>query len=154
MGEKLSTAYNELAKKYGLPSYRELDREFCLHDEEKNHYVLRQVLQKIFEKYDFFTKLLDETLHPDSNLSGLVESKSFTEEQKDRFFETYKKLMRVNRHSIRAYALSTEEAEAESIRVAWEAWISIKNDLQQIAKLLSEAWQKDESDKDRLTYMG
>jgi hypothetical protein len=152
--KNLETAYTPLAKKYGLPGFAELDREFDLHDEGANTYILRQVLHKIFDKIEFFTKMLEDILHPETTLSGLYESKFFDENKKGEFFQTYKRLMAVNRQSITAYAQSTEESEAESIKKAWKEWTGSKEELSKIAQALSKGWEEETDTIEQLNYMG
>src|SRR3989338_11470229 len=116
MPNDIEKQYNELRKKYKLPEFKELDFELEMQDMEKTAYLLREIIRKIGEKLDFYSRVIEEILQPDtSNIYALHESRFFDEKEKKKMYDTYVKLMNLSRTLLEISLDQSEKSEAEFI---------------------------------------
>ena len=109
MTSEIEQEYNNLSKKYSLPAFKEIDKEFEISSLEDTSFLLRNTLRKISEKLEFYTNMLNDLLQPDtSSLSSMHEISFFTEEEKNDIYQIFKQLMRLNRNITGFQALATK----------------------------------------------
>jgi hypothetical protein len=146
--------YEEYKEKFDLPSFDSLDHDFEVSSMDTEDFILREIRRKITEKADFFSKVLDGVLQPESIISNMQECHIFSEEEKKSIFENYKKLMFINRHSIQTAVCETEEKSADFIISSCKEWSEIKKDLLTITSKLKESWKKKTDMQEVFSYMG
>jgi len=145
--------YETLAKKHGLPSFEEIDREFDMTEMPQAQLVLRNVRKKIIEKINFLKEFMEDILQPEANLPSLIECKSFTDKQKDDMYNTYKKVMQLMRKGVAAVALETDAKDAEFIKYAYKEWQPLKKEIAGYAEVAQECWHKEEKEE-KESYLG
>lgn len=152
---EIEKQYNELRKKHRLPDFRELDFELELQDIESTAYLLKQILRKIGEKLEFYSRVIEETLQPDaSNIYALHESRFFDEKEKKEMYDVYVKLMNLSRHSLEISLSNDEKSEAEVITRFFGEWKDLKEELIKYARKMKESWKPWADIKEDLGYMG
>jgi len=152
---EIEKQYNELRKKHRLPDFREIDFELELQDIESTAYLLKQILRKIGEKLEFYSRVIEETLQPDaSNIYALHESRFFDEKEKKEMYDVYVKLMNLSRHSLEISLSNDEKSEAEVITRFFGEWKDLKEELIKYARKMKESWKPWADIKEDLGYMG
>ena len=155
MPNDIEKQYNELRKKYKLPEFKELDFELEMQDMEKTAYLLREIIRKIGEKLDFYSRVIEEILQPDtSNIYALHESRFFDEKEKKKMYDTYVKLMNLSRTLLEISLDQSEKSEAEFISRFLAEWKDLKAELLQYAKKAKDSWKPWADIKEDLGYMG
>ncbi|MBW2995729.1 hypothetical protein KY332_00345 [Candidatus Woesearchaeota archaeon] len=146
--------YKELSKKYKLPSFNEINNEFEVSGIEKEDFLLREVRRKIVEKIEIYSDLLHIFLHPEASLCEMFECRAFTDEEKDKIFNVYKKLMFFNRYSIEVSIDEDNEKTAKFIKDVWKDWKDIKENILPTVKKVKGSWLKEIDIKEELRYLG
>ena len=135
MTNNMEQKYNELSKKRKLPEFKELDHEFEISDLEETNFLIRSIIRRIAEKLDFYTTMLEEVLQPDtSNLYAMHEIRLLEEHEKSSMYDSYKKLMHLNRKSIEVSLELEEKSQLEFIIEAFTEWKIIKIELLEYVK--------------------
>jgi hypothetical protein len=145
--------YELLRKKYKLPAYPELQKEFEV-GELEGDFTLRYIRKDIFDFLDVYVGTIEETIHPDSSLSSLYEYKMFNDEQKERLFGVYRKLMKLLRQALATSLVNSEAEDARFIRASLAQWRDIRKALLPLAEQLRDSWEKDTSPHEDLGYLG
>ena len=146
--------YEELEKKYKLPSYKTVDADFEISTIECDDFLLREVRRKIVIKLDAYNKVLESILMPESNLSSLYEYQIFTDDQKKKLYLLFKKLMYFDRLSIETSVDENDKKTSSFINEFWKEWPSMKKKIHDTVKSLREGWTKDFKLKEEKTYLG
>lgn len=146
--------YEALKKKYGLPKFDELDSEFEISTLEHEDFLLSAVRKKIMEKVGDASCLLEEVLHPDTNLADLYESRVFDEDEKKGLFEIYKRLMFADRYATELSISNDEKLDADFVKSFTAEWRKLKPDLVKFIRKLKESWEKETEEGEVAGYMG
>ena len=154
MEKSFRERYEQQAKKFKLPSFDDLEKEFNISEIENPKNMIRDIREKIGEKIHNCCELLDQMLQPDTNLSSLYESRVFSEEHKIEIFEMYKKLMRLKRKANFLYVQNDEKADAEFISDCLNEWVQVKPGLSGILKKMEESWKINIESAEKLGYLG
>ena len=154
MSKETEKQYSVLKKKYKLPDFKEMEAELQLSDSEETNFLLKLIVRRIAEKLDFFAKMIEEILQPDSSLYAMHEIRHFDENEKHRLYKLYKELMELSRNSIEVSLLNKEAAEVEFVLKFFIEWKNLKIELLAYAKKLKEAWQNELDIKDDVGYLG
>jgi len=149
---KLSQEYLKLQKKYKLPDFLILDKEFEFCEDEIK-YPLKQVRKRMSEVVEGYGKIVEEVMHPESSIAGLYESKALDEVSKNSLFTCYKELMKLLRFALEVSLLNTEQDDADFINKSFSGWMKIKKDLLPIVRLLKTSWDKSYTEEQQ-GYMG
>ena len=150
----LKKRYELLRKKHKLPTFDELDLEFRISQIEGDSFLLESIREKMAERASHVRGVVEEALQPDTNLAGLYESRVFSEEEKKRLFELYKKLMVADRRALELFILSDEQQDASFIKSFYEEWKGLKPQLAKFIRQLRESWEKDTEEREAVGYMG
>ena len=97
---EIKKKYQGSAKKYKLPSFDSINNEFEISTIDEEGFILREIRRKINEKIEVYTKVLNGLLQPETSLSDMYEYNVFNEEERDKMFKLFKRLMFFNRMSI------------------------------------------------------
>ncbi len=153
--EEITIEYTKLQKRYNLPDFSVLDKEFDISSIEKDNFLLRNIIDKIIDKLTDFSCVLESLLQPDSSsLRSLIETAFFDENEKKEQYALYKKIMMISRKRLELSLEPDEKKEAEFIIRTIEEWKNIKKIIQPHIKKLSDSWNKEVQNKEVLGYLG
>jgi hypothetical protein len=150
----LKAKYEPLQKKYGLPSFEQLDREFEIGGIEAEDSPLREIRKKIDDKLKAMRSLLEEVLQPEANLAGIYESRAFSESEKKELFELYRKIMSKERQCMQLLIKNDEQADAAFIKSFSAEWETLKKELAGAADKLRDYWENEKEEHEKLGYFG
>jgi len=151
----IQTKYNNLKTKYELPEYNLLNINFMIEDiDAESTLVLAKIRIKIHEKIEYYTKMIESILQPDSNLSSMYEINHVNDQQKKQAYILFKKLMLIIRMSNLASINNTDETNAEFIKSSYETWSSLKQSVEKHFIKLAETWKKETDIKGNYSYFG
>ena len=151
----IENQYNELRKKYALPEFKDINDEFEISDLEETTFLLRAIIRRIAERFDFYTTMLEEVLQPDtSNLYAMHETRFFDENEKKRMYDLYSRLMNFNRQSIEVTLEHKEKNEVGFINNVFNEWDELKQELLGFINKMKSSWKIEADIKEDLGYMG
>jgi hypothetical protein len=147
--------YDKLRKKYTLPEFDKLDKEFEISTMEEEGFILANIRRKMTDKIEQFAKVLEGLLHPEADLAGLNECRVFHDQaQMEELFDLYKKLMISHRESLIVGIKGDEKETAAYITSTFSDWEKVKESMIKILKKMKSAWKEDISPKEILDYLG
>ena len=147
--------YDDLKKKFDLPEYDELNSEFDIEDISKeSKLVLHKIRDKMHEKMDYYSAILESIVNPDQVLKDIYESKNTTDMTRENAYVIYKRLMVIIRHADLARLDASVDSQAAFIKESNSEWKSLKPDLTKHVQKLSNVWKKDTDIKEDLSYFG
>lgn len=146
--------YLQLKKKYNLPTWNSLDGEFELHTLEGEHQLLRNVCKKIVEKLEFYGKLFEDLIQPESNLAALHEASMFTDTEKSEVFEIYRRLLFLHRSYVLAELTISDADYARFVKLIDKEWPPLKKRMMGILKRQVALWESAQTRKNHLSYFG
>jgi hypothetical protein len=153
--ENIEEQYNKLKSKYKLPKFEDLDKEFEISVIENEKFLIREIINKIIERIDFFSKILEELLQPDTSLlSSMHETRFFDEKDKENIYGLYKKLMIISRESFEVSLKRDEREEAVFVNKVFDEWKELKKDLLKFVDKMKDSWKKETDIKEELGYLG
>ena len=153
--KNMEEQYSKLKNKYNLPNFQDLDKEFGISSIENDKFLLRETINKIMERVDFFSELLECSLQPDtSSLRSMNESKFFEDKERRIFYILYKKLMVISRESTEVSLKRYEKEEANFINKTFNEWKELKTDLLKFVEKVKDSWKKETNIKEDLGYLG
>src|SRR3989344_1228252 len=119
--------------KYNLPDFKKLDEEFevsNIQGLEDKKFLLRFIRRKVNEKIIFFCRIIESIIYPQSpNYISMVESRVFSEEEKQNMAELYKKLMYYEKESLILDVESDDKQSTKYINEVLNDWTEIKKKL-------------------------
>lgn len=134
--------------KCSLPDFKKLDEEFeisNLQGLEDKKFLLRFIRRKVNEKIIFFCRIIESLLYPQSpNYISMVESRIFSEEEKQEMAELYKKLMYYEKESLILDVESDDKQSAKYVNDVFTNWTEIKKHLITITKKMQKSWNEQE----------
>ncbi|MBU1129520.1 MAG: hypothetical protein KJ949_02735 [Nanoarchaeota archaeon] len=141
--EKLKEKYLEIQKRFGLPDFDELNREFQIEkiDSDETDYLIREIRKFFAEKFSNYMRFVEALLNP-SNSPLFVFSivKSLNSDDKTILQEVYKKLAKIEVDLIEVDLDFSEEKEAEFIKETYKVWKEIKKDLLKTIEVVKKNW--------------
>ena len=146
--------YEKLSKKYNLPAYVDINREFELDDIEE-HFVLKNCLRKGAEKLEFYMGILNDILQPDTgSLSSMHETRFFNNDERQQMFLLFKRMMKAHRSIIFTLLVNDEKGQAACLKTIFSEWIAMKKELSPIVNTMKETWDKDTTIQEEVRYFG
>lgn len=146
--------YQELAKKHKLPDYNKLNNNFEISNIEETEFLLREIIRKIAEKIESYTKVLNNLLQPEANYSDMYEASALSEKERDNAFKLLKKLMHLDRYAIEALVDNSDESMTRFIKSTFEDWPTISRDFLFIINKLKLSWLEEIKVKTDVGYLG
>lgn len=147
--------YEKYRKKYNLPSFDSLDKEFDLSSVENEKRVLREIRQAIRDRLEFGSNVLDTVCQPDTgSVTSMIECNFFTDSEKKKAFILSQKLMALWRTTTEAKLMNDEKTDVELIKTAYKEWPGIKDEILPFVKTMKERWKGKESIPQELGYFG
>jgi hypothetical protein len=153
--ENIEDQYKKLKSKYNLPKFEDLDKEFEISTIENDKFLIRGIIDKIIDRIDFFSKILEDLLQPDASLlRSMHEARFFEEQDKKDIYELYKKLMGISRESFEVSLKRDEKEEALFINKVFDEWKELKINLLRVVNKMKDSWKKETDIKEDLGYLG
>lgn len=146
--------YESLRQKHSLPPLDVMDREFEISTIEEEAFLLRAIRNRVDEKIESATKILDALLHPDAGFSAYRESSVFDDKDREGIIEIYKSLMFFKRQATLLEFDDSDEANAAFINDFMQWWSENRGILLRIIRQLRDSWKTDISRKDVVAYLG
>ncbi|KYK27344.1 hypothetical protein AYK26_03740 [Euryarchaeota archaeon SM23-78] len=150
----MTKVYEKLKKKHGLPDLNELDKEFNIGKLEETDLVLRFVVSKMSERLEQVSKILGDLIQPENNLSNMYEAEAFTDDEKKKIFELFKKLSYHHTQLVINDFEHSEDSAAELIKKTYKEWLEQKKEFLKILDKIKEAWKKETKSRLELGYFG
>ena len=150
----IKKAYETVQKKYQLPSFEDLNKNFEISDIEEETFLLREIRKKIDDKVDTARCMLEEVLQPDTTLAGIYESRAFSDDEKGELFDLYRKLMKLHRQAFELLMKNDDVLDAAFICHVAHIWEKFKKDLSDKTQKLQKSWEKDIEDNEKVGYFG
>jgi hypothetical protein len=116
--------------------------------------LLRETRRKITEKIELYIKVLDGLLNPEAGLCDMLECRVFSDEEKSKMFNLYKKLMFLDRLSVEVSIDEDDSKSSEFINEVWKQWDDVKKEFLVVVKKMKESWLKETDIKEELGYLG
>lgn len=153
--KNIEEQYGKLKKKYNLPEFEELDNEFEISSIENEKFLLREIINKIVDRTDFFSRFFEDLLQPDpSLLRSMHEANIFNDEERKVIYSLYKKLMVIIRQSVEVSLNRSEKEEANFIKKTFDGWKGLKTSISKIVDKIKNSWKKETYSKEELGYLG
>lgn len=141
--EEIKKQYEEIKKKYNLPSFDDLNKEFGIErvQEQETEYLLREIRKYVADKLQGYGRFAEGVLHP-VNGTILVFSfiKAMTSEEKEKLSNIYKKIARLEIDLLGIEADYSEEKEAQFVKEGYEIWQEIKKEFLEILEVVKSNW--------------
>lgn len=155
MANNIEKKYEELAKIYKLPKFKEVDEELEISNLESENFLLRNILKGIAEKLEFYIELIGNLVHPDgSSISSMHEIRIFTEQEKDNMYLVFKSMMKNHRHVIELILSNDAREQSKFLNEFFDEWSGIKNLLRMYIGKMKDSWEKESSIEEDLGYFG
>jgi ferric iron reductase protein FhuF len=155
--------YERIRKKYNLPEFEELDRCFDVKEHEdikdsdeisEEKKIFSLIKEKISSKIDLLTEFFSNIIYLDSESFSLYEAGNLNKEEKNKMFKIFKSLMYIKRSYFRLTIESDEEKDAEFIRMSFERYSSVKEQIIELVDKIKDSWIKDENEEKKYEYFG
>jgi len=154
MEEKIRKKYEELKKKYSLPDFEELNKEFEISIIEYEDFLLREIRKKIADKINTMCEFFEDLLSPDNTIANLYEYKAFNDAEREDVFRLYRRLKVLEKLSLELSLNHDEKKDAEFINEFFSSWESIKNKIIKIIRKMRDFWEKESTKKENEEYFG
>ncbi len=154
--ESLKKQYEKLRKKYSLPSFQELNKDFEIErlQEKETELLSREIRRAIVEKNTLYLKFVEMFMNPSqAPMFFLALVKTLDATERKLLNELY---LELGKFEIRSIALDNEydeKKDAEFIKKFCKEWQDIKRRFGKIMKAIEEAWER-KSEKGEKGYLG
>ena len=143
---KINEEYDELRKKYKLPSFDEVNYEFEIStlDVNKIPSLSRGILRAICNKMGLFLNYVEPVISPNpQGLHGYIEIQNTTNDEKKEIFEFYKDLSKKYHKAYSTELTEKEEEIIKEIKNVLKYWDSVRVRFKKISEVINKAWEKE-----------
>ena len=144
--------YDLLKKKYALPEFELVQREFDINEFETD-FVLKEIREKMKDKFDYASKIIETLFQPEGDFSSFIETKHFENDMKDEYFSTYKRLRYLVREAQLLSIKNADTLDAEYIVRSAKEWNDLKKVLIVLLEKFKSCWT-DKGTQDDVKYFG
>lgn len=150
----LEDEWTEVQKRFGLPSFADLDKEFdMLHADAE--YPLQGVRKQMQEKIEALTEILADILQPSpESLSQMHECQYVTDEDKFEVLGVYKRLNYLLRAIHESQIKHRQESTAEVVALISKDWPALRDRALPTIKKIKDSWKHDIETKQIIGYFG
>lgn len=141
--EDLKKDYAKIQKKYGLPSFEELNEDFQIEKiaESETEILIREVRKFMSEKFSNYFRFVETILHPvNSTMFVFSIVRLIGSEEKSKLTNIYKKLAEAEISLIELDTDFVEEKEADFIKKSYKMWQEIKKDILDVVDVIKKNW--------------
>ena len=153
---KINEEYDELRKKYKLPSFDEVNYEFEIStlDVNKIPSLSRGILRAICNKMGLFLNYVEPVISPNpQGLHGYIEIQNTTNDEKKEIFEFYKDLSKKYHKAYSTELTEKEEENIKEIKNVLKYWDRVRIRFKKISEVINQAWEK-ELEKEKIETIG
>lgn len=152
---KLKEKYSILEKKYSLPKFEELNREFAIEKSEKDsEFLLREIIHFIIDKFQNYIRFLENLINPtNASIFGFSIMKTIDQERKTKLSEAYKKLSEIEMKLIKLDLRPSEEKEAEFIKESFKMWKTVREEIYEVIEFVEKNWDN-KQEQNKKNYFG
>lgn len=150
----IEESYNLYKKKYELPNFEEIKKNFSIEDIEDDKGILKKIAKIMAEKFEFYGKYLDMHLNAEPTFSMMVEAKEVDDLSREKLLHVYRLILIKLREYYLLVLEENDENCAEYIKNSFNVWISIKQDLKILIHVFKKAWESESKIDERLGYLG
>ncbi len=153
--KKLKQNYSEIQKKYELPEFNDLNKEFGIEKLSKNEtdFLLRNIRKIISETMENFISFVELILNPvNAPLFLYSFIKCLSEEEKKTFQEIHSKITKFEIESMKLI-IYDEKQEAEFIKNSLELWNNIKTEFVKVVENVEKKMDI-KTEKSKRNYFG
>lgn len=154
--EEMKKDYEKLQKKYGLPSFKELNEEFDIEKaaEHETECLIREIRKLVMEKVIAYLRFIEMLLNPsNAPLFFFALVKGLTASDKRILDKLYDKLGSFELEVIELDCNYNEKAEAEFIKKILLEWKDVREEMLNLIEVLKRNWNQ-KSKKDERGYFG
>ncbi len=144
MTEKIDfkAEYEKLRKKYNLPDFEVLNKEFELVDMEKKENVPRALRRRLREKLIFFCRIVEGIIYPtERSPLATYESSFFDDFTKLQLSKIHRMMMVFDRKGLCLDVEDSEEKNMGYILDLLKEWPGLKRELLKTVVLMERSWQ-------------
>jgi len=150
--EKFKKTYKQFYKKYSLPDFDDLNRDFQIEKiaEIETDYFLREIRRFMSEKFISYLRFIESIINP-VNVPMFVLSivKAITSDDKKKLTQEYKKLAKIQVDLIQRDLDYSEQKEAEFIKDNFKVWKEIEKNILEITKTIDKNWDNKTQNNNR-----
>lgn len=151
----IKSSYEKLGKKYKLPLFDAVNSELEISEIESDEFLLRKIRKKISELVDSTAEHIGSLLQPSADsLADMHECRFFTDKDKKRMVELYKKLMTLSRVSLEAEISKDDKTDAALVKDFFRQWPELKKEALYFIKKMKSCWEKETEIEEKLEYFG
>ena len=147
--------YKKMQNKFDLPQLNELKETFKF-DLEGNEKIFDQIRSEISERLFTFTdKIIEPVIAGSDSYSCLFEQEMLTDDERQRFFDLYKKIQVLKWENNLIMLQPDEKKAAEWVKKTWEFWnTELEAELSRLCRKLSTSWDTLTFNSDKTVYHG
>lgn len=153
---ELKKEYLVLQKKYGLPGFEELNRDFSVEKiaESETEILIREVRKSVGDKLMGYMRFIENLINP-TNAPMFIFSiiKLIEPEEKKKLGDIYKELMKKEMKFIELDLDFNEIKEAEFIKDSFKFWQATKKEMLSLVEKINDKWD-DKSEANNKGYFG
>ncbi|MGC8885206.1 MAG: hypothetical protein ACP5KK_01780 [Candidatus Nanoarchaeia archaeon] len=150
--ERLKREYEKLRKKYNLPKFDEINKEFEIWNIKSDSYIIREIRRRVLERIDFIASYLLPILNPrETSLWDYMKVKAFPKEDFEPLLKFYQKLTTLEHEGLTTL-YESEKSEVEFIKKVWEEWPDIKNTTLKFLKKIKKGLEEIEKEDVRTSF--
>ena len=151
----IQKAYEELRKRHpGLPLFSEVDSLFEISNMEKERFLLRSIRRSILEEIEYLLHSMEPVFQPENSVAGMHECRFLQEDEKQRFFDLYRKLAALHRKGIAAALRYQEDEEAAFIASVCRVWKPLAADVATYLAKIAGVWERESESEEKAGYFG
>jgi len=146
--------YQHLKQKYNLPEFNAINNEFEISTIENEHFFLREIRRKIYDKLSTLSKFLKQILFPEADFIDMHESRAFTDKEREKIYSLFRTILYLLRQNMLTAIDETDRKTADYIKLVWQKWKIIKKESAWIIEKSAKSWTKETELKEELAYLG
>ena len=139
--ENLKKDYQKLQRKYGLPDFEKLNKDFQIEKiaELETGFLIREIRKFMADKFSNYLRFIESVLNP-VNAPIFVFSiiKSLGTGEKSKLTKVYEELVKNEIELIELDLEFSEEKEARFISKSYKVWQKIKKDILSVVKIMKK----------------
>ncbi len=154
--QELKAKYDLLAKKYSLPSFKEVNQEFEIDRIERDsdcllRSVRKVMMDKILKYIQFFEMIINPSQAPPAFLFFV---KNVSAEDKSAVEKAYSEFIKLEIVGLKLEIDYNEKNEADFISSILSVWNEMKPFMRKVISMMEKNWNRTSSDKVERAYLG
>lgn len=146
--------YEKIQKKFKLPEFEELNKEFELEALDKKEFLMRAVRRRMNDKVIFFCRIIENVIYPNGQSQiSTYEAGFFDDDKKNELAKLHNKLMIFERQSLLLDITPEDNGDAEYIKTLTGGWKNFKSELKEVVLTMENSWKNTVEEKEE-RYFG